>query len=77
MSIYVRGSDDGQILFNRILFAFALAIKLITKVIVYSPLIFLSWLITNQIACCKYLQNNMDYFNADIFRWALFHYLLY
>jgi hypothetical protein len=49
MSVYVRRSDDGQILFNRILFAFALTIKLFIKLIVYSPLIFLSWLITEQL----------------------------
>ena len=49
MSIYVRSSDDGQILFNRILFAFAITIKVILKIIVYSPLIFLSWLITKQL----------------------------
>ena len=49
MSVYVRRSDDGQILFNRTLFAFALTIKVILKTIVYSPLIFLSWLITKQL----------------------------
>ncbi|HEX5154764.1 MAG TPA: hypothetical protein VFW07_25125 [Parafilimonas sp.] len=49
MSVYVRSSDDGQILFNRILFAFAITIKVILKIIVYSPLIFLSWLITKQL----------------------------
>lgn len=35
--------------FNRILFAFAITIKVILKIIVYSPLIFLSWLITKQL----------------------------
>ena len=49
MSIYVRSSDDGQILFNRILFAFAVTIKVLLKIIVYSPLIFLSWLITKKL----------------------------
>lgn len=49
MSVYVRESDDGQILFNRVLFAFALTIKLILKIVVYSPLIFLSWLITKRL----------------------------
>ena len=49
MSVYVRRSDDGQILFDRILFAFTITIKVILKVVVYSPLIFLSWLITNQL----------------------------
>src|SRR5215471_3486702 len=49
MSVYVRSSDDGQILFHRILFAFAITIKVILKIIVFSPLIFLSWLITKQL----------------------------
>ena len=49
MSVYLRSSDDGQILFNRILFAFAITVKVILKIIVYSPLIFLSWLITKQL----------------------------
>ena len=49
MSVYARRNyDDGQILFNRILFAFTIVIKLALKLIVYSPLLFIGWLITKQ-----------------------------
>ena len=49
MSVYARRNyDDGQILFNRILFAFTIVIKLALKIIVYSPLLFIGWLITKQ-----------------------------
>lgn len=50
MSVYARRNYyDGQILFNRVLFAFFTAIKIILKIVVYSPLLFLSYLITKQI----------------------------
>ena len=49
MSVYARRNyDDGQVLFNRILFAFTIIIKLALKLIIYSPLLFISWLITKQ-----------------------------
>jgi hypothetical protein len=50
MSFYERRSySDGQIMFNRILFSFVVVFKTILKIIVYSPLLFLSYLITKQI----------------------------
>ena len=50
MSVYARRNyDDGQILFNRVLFAFTIAIKIILKIIIYSPLLYIGWLIANQI----------------------------
>ena len=50
MDFYGRRSyDDGQIKFNRILFSFVLVFKMILKIVVYSPLLFLSYLITQQI----------------------------
>ena len=49
MSVYARRNyDDGQVLFNRILFAFTIVIKLALKLIIYSPLLFIGWLITKQ-----------------------------
>ena len=49
MSVYARRNyDDSQILFDRILFAFTSVIKIILKIVVYSPLLFVSWLITNK-----------------------------
>ena len=48
MNLYDRHVySDGQILFNRILFAFLFSLKLILKFLVYSPLLFLSWFIAN------------------------------
>lgn len=50
MSLYERHTyDDEQILFNRILSAFTIAIKVVLKLLVYSPLLFLSFIITKQI----------------------------
>src|SRR5690348_6544045 len=50
MNFYERHSySDGQIMFNRILFSFVIAIKMILKLIVYSPLIFLGYFITKAI----------------------------
>lgn len=50
MSVYARRNyDHGQILFNRVLFAFTIAIKIILKIIVYSPLLCIGWLIANAI----------------------------
>ncbi len=49
MGVYMRRTDDGQVLFNRILFAFAITLKVSLKVIVYSPLLFIGWLLTKQI----------------------------
>src|SRR3954465_15291340 len=50
MNFYERHSySDGQIMFNRILFSFVITIKMILKLIVYSPLIFLGYFITNEI----------------------------
>src|SRR5690349_11956725 len=44
-----RSYDDGQILFDRTFSAFAVVVRMILKVIVYSPLLFISGLITKQI----------------------------
>jgi hypothetical protein len=41
--------NDGQLLFNKILLAFALTIKVALKALVYSPLLFLGWVIAKQI----------------------------
>jgi hypothetical protein len=50
MSVYARRNyDDGQVLFNRILFAFTITIKIVLKIIVYSPLLFTGWFIARQI----------------------------
>lgn len=50
MSVYARRNyDDGQVLFNRILFAFAVAVKIVLKLIVYSPLLLTGWFIAKQI----------------------------
>lgn len=50
MNFYGRHSyRDGQIMFNRILFSFVIVIKMILKLIVYSPLIFLGYFITKEI----------------------------
>jgi len=44
-----RSYDDGQILFDRTVSAFAIVIRMLLKAIVYSPLLFISGLITKQI----------------------------
>jgi hypothetical protein len=44
-----RTYDDGQFLFDRILFAFVIVFKVILKAVVYSPLLFLGWIISKQI----------------------------
>lgn len=50
MNIYERHSySDGQMMFNKILFSFVIVFKMILKIIVYSPLLFLSYLITKQV----------------------------
>lgn len=50
MNFYERHSySDGQIIFNRILFSLVIVFKMILKIIVYSPLLILSYLITKQI----------------------------
>ena len=50
MNIYERHRySDGQMMFNKILFSFVIVFKMILKIIVYSPLLFLSYLITKQI----------------------------
>ena len=54
MSLYERYTyDDGQIIFNRILFAFIVVIKIVLKAIVYSPLLLLSWITAKQILDAK------------------------
>ncbi|HEX5152796.1 MAG TPA: hypothetical protein VFW07_15200 [Parafilimonas sp.] len=53
MSVYIRKSDDGQMLFDRILHAFVITVKMVLKIVVYSPLICLSWLFTNQLLSAK------------------------
>jgi hypothetical protein len=45
--------NDGQILFNRILFAFTLIIKMVLRTLVYSPLLLLGWIITKQVLDVK------------------------
>jgi hypothetical protein len=48
MNLYERHVySDGQILFNRILSALLFSLKLILKLLVYSPLLFLSWFLAN------------------------------
>ena len=50
MSVYARRNyNDGQLLFDRVLFAFVIVVKTFLKIIVYSPLLFIGWLITKQI----------------------------
>ena len=76
MSLYERYTyDDGQIIFNRILFAFIVVIKIILKAIVYSPLLFLSWIMAKQILNA----------NTDVILWialilvfvAVFYFIIY
>ena len=50
MNFYERRSyDDGQILFDRTLYAFAVFFKLLLKAIVYSPLLVIGYLFTKKI----------------------------
>lgn len=50
MNFYERRSyNDGQIMFNRILFSLVVVFKLILRTIVYSPLLFVGYFITKQI----------------------------
>lgn len=44
-----RSYDDGQILFDKTLSGFATIIRMLLKIIVYSPLLFISGLLTKQI----------------------------
>lgn len=72
MNIYERRSiSDGQILFNRILYSFLIVIKTLVRVIVYSPLLFLGYLITTQILTA---QTNKVFWLALIIMFAVILY---
>lgn len=76
MRLYERHNfDDGQILLNRILFAFALAIKLILKAVVYSPLLVAGWFITNQILDVQ--TNKVIWFVIILLFAVIFYFIIY